>query len=270
VILLWLLMVACGSRTPDVVCVSADQVVSSQNGQELSCADIESVSLAVSLVAGRPLSERGRARLPQQIRARFVDDPSAARVWLTEVGEVSARMWGGQGAVGAEKRGREAWRSWREPGPLSVEDPWIGNIVREALSVWTTAEAEQLVLTEMDIEGWIYYASLCREVQGGRPLRLSVSDRVTLYRMVQDAFVGADREGKLAMLSVGPFWRNIRARWKAASYEEQQRWIQVAPLPPPMEATSLGYAGAVLEGDLERHASTLHDTLGPFTMRGAP
>ena len=113
-----------------------------------------------------------------------------------------------------------------------------------------------------------FIASLCREVQGGTPLRISVADKVTTYRMVEEKFEATDTAQRLAMLSVGAFWGEVRRRWKGATYEEQQEWIQFAPLPPPMTATSLGYFEAVLETNAALMAESLHERLGPFEMTG--
>ena len=75
--------------------------------------------------------------------------------------------------------------------------------------------------------------------------------------------------GKIALTAVGPFWSDVRARWAADSYEEQQAWIRAAPLPPPMTATSIGYVEALTDGDVVAHVRALHERLGPLRL-GVP
>jgi hypothetical protein len=66
------------------------------------------------------------------------------------------------------------------------------------------------------------------------------------------------------MSAVGGWWSQVRESWARASYDEQRAWIAAAPLPPPMTATSLGYAEAVFDGDVALHARVLAEKLGPF------
>ena len=84
--------------------------------------------------------------------------------------------------------------------------------------------------------------------------------------MVQERFVDASRADRIALSAVGPYWPAARDAWAMATYERQQGWIATAPLPPPMTATSLGYIGALIEGDLDGLASTLHEHLGPLPL----
>ena len=73
-----------------------------------------------------------------------------------------------------------------------------------------------------------------------------------------------------ALAAFGPIWPDVRDRWQGADYEKQQAWIQAAPRPPKLDASSLGYLEAVLEGDLTGHAKVLHAQLGPFHFRDGP
>ena len=72
------------------------------------------------------------------------------------------------------------------------------------------------------------------------------------------------------MTSFGPVWQDVRDRWQAAPYEKQQAWIQAAPRPPRLNASSLAYIESVIEGDLQGHAATLHQHFGPLYFRDGP
>ena len=133
--------------------------------------------------------------------------------------------------------------NWRDAGPGAIKG---------AIAAWQTHEADELVLTEMSIEAWVRYASLCREAQSAGPLRVSVAGKVDLYRQLQDKFMKGTPEERAAVASLGPVWQSVRDRWGAADYERQQAWMQAAPLPPPMEADSVGYATALFSGNLPR------------------
>ncbi len=142
--------------------------------------------------------------------------------------------------------------------------------VRQVVAQWTADDEERLSLSEVDIEGWILYGSLCREAQGAPVLKLSVADRVHVYRQLQERFQAAPREEQVAMVSLGAFWEPVRGAWSMATYKQQQGWIAAAPLPPAMTATSLGYATTLYEGDLTRHATVLHHHLGPLPLHLPP
>ncbi|HMV67022.1 MAG TPA: hypothetical protein PKA64_09240, partial [Myxococcota bacterium] len=142
-------------------------------------------------------------------------------------------------------------------------------VITDAVAVWSHDDAERLSLTEMDIEGWVRLASLCREVQGGPPLRVSIADRVELYHVARDRFTTGSPADRRALVAVGPYWSQVRNVWKAAAAERQQAWISRAPLPPPMTTESSGYFKAVLGGDVEGLVRSVYDVLGPFRMDGA-
>jgi hypothetical protein len=99
-------------------------------------------------------------------------------------------------------------------------------------------------------------------------LRISVADRVAVYRMLVDRFTTGTRSDRIGMSAIGGYWPAIRAAWIEASYVDQREWIGAAPLPPPMTATSLGYAEAVFAGDVAAHAQVAIEHLGPFTVGG--
>jgi hypothetical protein len=79
-----------------------------------------------------------------------------------------------------------------------------------------------------------------------------------------DRFSTGSRADKVAIAALGPIWGSVKERWQSASYDQQQAWIAAAPLPPPMTATSLGYADAIFAGDVARHVQVLNEVLGPF------
>jgi hypothetical protein len=197
-------------------------------------------------------------------------DPAALRKVIDQVKAAGRDLEPIQGPKGAEARAKAAWAAHREKGPIRPEHEGLWNIQRDAMSVWAWNDSDQLALTEADIEGWLTYASLCREVQNGGVLRISMADRVSAYRILVDRFEGASREERLALASVGPFWGQIRDRWQAVPYEKQQAWIGQAPLPPPLTSTSLGYLQVIVDGDVVKHAGSLHDVLGPFSLNRGP
>ncbi len=148
-------------------------------------------------------------------------------------------------------------------------DPWPAELHAALTDLninRATSQHNGLVLTEMDVEGWILYASLCHEVQTGQPLGLSVAQRVELYRMTAQRFELGSQTEQVALVSMGIFWPSIRSNWGAASYATQQRWIARAPLPPIGDASALGYFEALLSGPFETHALLLHDVLAPLSL----
>lgn len=260
------LLAGCGSR---IDCSDPEATAAEHGELQLSCAEANLAVDHLQLLAGRPLTEPQRQKLLRAVAAAFRGDVRGTREWVRALPVQGRSIEAASGLEGAERRGTHAWLAAKGEG--LPPNPDLRAVYAEALAVWARDDEEQLALTEMDIEGWIHYASLCREVQGGGPLRLSVADRVQVYRMVQTAFEEGTRAEQLALLAVGPYWAQIREGWQMASYERQQAWIAAAPLPPPMTATSLGYVEALLQGDLRRHVDVLHRKIGPFTMvRGRP
>ncbi|MBT3221587.1 MAG: hypothetical protein HN348_21105 [Proteobacteria bacterium] len=266
IIFLLLALAAC-SPEPLPDCLNRDNVLAEKDGAKLSCEVAANATGVLTLLAGRSPKEVDHQRMTKILRDRWLEDPKTMDEWFGDVLVLKNELWGANGMEGAEKRGHLVWQAQAGKGPMSVADPDLGNIFSRTMSVWSSSDAEELALTEMDIEGWIFYSSLCREVQGAGPLNLSVSDRVVLYRDLRQHFDEGNRRQKVALLAMGPYWRHIRSRWQSASYEEQQGWIKKAPLPPPMTENSLGYAQALLKSDLASHTDILHTTLGPFAMR---
>ncbi len=236
----------------------------------LTCDDVRYVEAWVELLAGRPLQHSGERNLPGAMLRVHETDPAALRKVIDDAKAAGRALEPLSGREGAAARAAAVWAAHKEKGPIRPQYEELWNIQRDALSVWVWNDSDQLALTEADIEGWLNYASWCREVQNGGVLRISVADRVTGYRVLVDRFEGANREERLALSSLGPFWGQIRARWKAVPYEKQQAWIGRAPLPPPMTSTSLGYLQVIVDGSVVEHAASVHEVLGPFSLNRGP
>jgi hypothetical protein len=260
-----LVLLGCGGG---VRCDDPAQVVTEAGGQALTCAEATPVADYVEALAGRPLVAGDEGLVVGAVGERFAADPAGTRAWLGDVSAALADLRGRHGLDLAEVRSGRVWAAQAGQDLVRRSDGGAWNVQDRALSVWTKDDGERLALTEADIEAWIRYASLCREVQGGEPLRVSVADRVTVYQIVMDRFSAGDRATKVALSGFGPHWAAVKDAWQAASYEVQQRWIAAAPLPPPMTATSKAYLEAVIAGDLPRHVEILDEQLGPFRIDG--
>jgi hypothetical protein len=247
-------------------CPAPETVISGAGDDALTCADVLTVRDYSEVLALRPTTPADRRSIVFGLLDGYTADPIGTRAAVDRAGEVLSGLRSEVGAGAAEHRGSAAWSEVNGEGPLSANEK-LRTVVVERLSVWFDDDEARLVLTEHDVEGWIRYASLCREAQGGGPLRVSMSDRVEVYRMLVDRYRAEPREGRLAILAVGAHWGGVRERWKAASYEQQQQWIARAPLPPPMSATSLGYIETLFNGDLGAHAAALHEVLGPMPLQ---
>ena len=252
-----------------MTCTSAEQVLAGEGDEALTCAHAAEVEAWIELLAGRSLQHNGGSRLPALLQQRYASDPAGTRALLKGIRERGAKLESTTRMKGGWARSQAAWEAHNGTSLIVEGDP-LWNLQRDALSVWAWNDDEQLALTEADVEGWITYSSLCRQVQGAGVLRISVADRVTAYRILIDRFEQGDRNDKLALVSIGPFWPQIRDRWQASPNERQQKWIGAAPLPPPMTSSSLGYLEAIVQGEVASHAATLHDVLGPFSLNQGP
>lgn len=260
-----LALIGCGPR---VDCSAEGAVLAKTDAGALSCDDGEQVVDYIELLAARPVPRADADRVLAAVATRFRADPAGTRTWIADmVGDGNA-LAKRTGLDGAEARSQQVWAAARGKGRIVAADEDVWNVQTRALSIWTSDDAEQLALTESDVEGWIRYASLCREAQGGSVLLISVADRVTAYNDVIERFETSDRATRVALGAMGPYWEQVRDAWKSATYEEQRAWISAAPLPPPMTATSLGYAEAVFDSNVSLHAQTLQDVLGPFSIGG--
>jgi len=224
----------------------------------------------MELLAGRALTAGDVPVVHRAVANAWRADPTATRAWLTEIGKARTALAAGSGVAGAEARAAAVYAASKGGSPSELGHPELASVQKRALAVWTHHDGDRLALTEADFEGWIRYASLCREAQGGSTLRISVADRVAVYKMLADRFATGTREERIAMSAIGGYWPQIREAWMGASFDRQRGWISAAPLPPPMTATSLGYAEAVFNGDVAAHARVVIEHLGPFTVGGSP
>ncbi|MEZ4238943.1 MAG: hypothetical protein R3F59_22885 [Myxococcota bacterium] len=250
--------------TPD--CTDPSASVVEVDGRALQCEQANEVVDYIELLAGRRLLQGDRPAAMRALRDKFQADPEGTLAWIGQVKAAGAALAPQYGLHAAEARAEAVWTAQHGDGLVRPSDEALFKVQKRALGVWSHDDATKLAVTESDLEAWIHYASLCREAQGGGVLRISVADRVTVYKDLIARFDEGQRPNQIALASMGPVWLQVQDAWQSASYERQQRWIAAAPLPPPMTATSLGYAEAVFEGNLWQHASVLHDVLGPFLV----
>lgn len=254
----WLLIAACEWSDPP--CLGGAGTLRSG----LSCEEAAPVLQYMERVASRPLTDGQRRSLWSALDAADPGDLRAhveiTRAWTTRAATLDA--W-----TAAVDRSHAAWANEKGDGALAGEG-WLRarDTMSDAAAIWASEDTSQLALTEMDIEGWIRLASLCREVQGGSTLRISIAARVDVYQAIRDRFLHASDEERRAMLAVGPYWTQIRNVWKVSSAERQQAWIQSAPLPPPMTADSVGYLKTVIGGDVQALVRSVHEHFGPFRL----
>ncbi|MEZ4317830.1 MAG: hypothetical protein R3F61_10010 [Myxococcota bacterium] len=267
---MWLIALLACSSAPENPCTDDAAVLVQEEGAELTCAGARVPTRYLRVLAGRPLPAGSTAVGVNAVKERFLENPEETLAWLDQMRAAAREIEVTPGVEGAEKRAHQVWLAITDSGPIRKSDAALWNILEPALSVYARDDEEKLALTEVDMEGWITYASLCHEVQGDGVLTLSIAQRVDIYRMIKDRFEQADRSEMAAMASLGAVWADIRDRWQAAPYERQQAWIQAAPLPDRQNGSSLAYIEAVLEGDLHGHAATMHAHFGPLHFRDGP
>ncbi len=254
-----------GCFSDRVQCTEPDQVIAEAGGDALTCGDTEVLIDWLEVLAARPVSKQ-RSMAQAGLARRFERDPQGTRVWLADRARDRAELVAESGFDGAAKRSHAVWQLVNEQGPILPSDGALYEAADKAIAVWNTDDEDELALTEADIEAWILYGSLCRQLQGAGVLRISVADRVGVYATVGERWTYGSRTERVALASLGPFWHHVKNRWEGASYEKQQAWAKAAPMPPPMTATSLGYLQAILEGDLVGHGASIHGQLGPLSM----
>lgn len=258
---------AAACSTP-VECQAPEQVLVEATGDTaaMTCAHGQEVVDYIEMVAARPVAAHQSKRVIDTVAKAYRRDPAATEAKLASTRRYLELLRGAHGPEAGPLRSNIVYEALNGPGPFRPEDGMPYSVLKAAVAPWATHTEERLVLSEMDVEGWIKYASLCREVQGGGALVMSIGDRQGAYQVLVDRFDKGTAAERRALVSIGPFWQAVRSRWKGASYEDQQRWIAGAPLPPPMTGTSLEYIAAVLAGDVEQHAAFLHYSLGPFVL----
>lgn len=247
-------------------CEAPTTVLAGEGATALTCADADEVATYIEVLAGREISDGDRRLVARGLVERWGADAAGTRAALDALRTTDQGLHALTGLPAAEARSAEVYSVLTGQGYVGSIDDDVKAVFDRAVAVWGRHDGDRLALTEVDVEGWIYYASLCREAQSAEPLRLSVADRVVIYRDVVTRFEGTDRAGRVAMTSLGAFWPSIKEAWSLADFEEQHAWIAKAPLPPPMVATSKGYFSALLDGDVEAHARALHESLGPFRL----
>lgn len=263
-----LALVGCSSPV-EVLCPTMSEVLEPTSG--LTCEEVRPALDYARVLAARDLKDGQRQSLLSALADRARTDPAAARAGVARAAAWLQGLGDPKGFVAAEARATENAAVEHDGGAFPAPQwPVIGDVLHASIAVWETAPDEALSLSEMDIEGLIRLASLCREVQGGTPLRLSIADRVSVYQIIRERFLAASHQQRVAMLSVGPFWPDIHDAWKAAPFDVQQRWIAEAPLPPPMKTDSNGYVAAVMGGDLPSLVVSLHAALGGLRLDGMP
>ncbi len=223
----------------------------------------------ITHLAGRPVAEGERELLrrslvgeARQNRAASVARMEGAAVELIELERAS-------GIEGARLRSERMYDALGRVGVFADAPPDLGTVVSQSVSEWARSDEERLVLGESDIEGFLRYASLCREVQGGGALRLSIGDRGLVYQALIKRFNEGTPLDRTSMLAIGAGFWAAKEDWRAASYDRQREFAVGAPFPPPMTVTSVDYALAIVAGDLPAHAANLHATLGPLAIEPA-
>ncbi|MCO4746482.1 MAG: hypothetical protein KC912_16915 [Proteobacteria bacterium] len=262
-----LVLLACGESEP--LCPSDEAVLATVGSESLTCADAGAARSYIEVLAARDVPKGDRERLFEAVKLRFEADAAGTRADLDAARTAAAELSSGTGLAVAEKRSRAVYAAHKRKGPLMGVDDVVLSTMSRTTQKWSKDDTTELAMTELDVEGWLFYASLCREVQGGTPLKLSIADRVPAYQVVGDLFEGGTAEEQIALAAMGPFWADVKGRWAGASYEQQQAWISAAPLPPPMTGSSLGYFEAVMAQPPSKHAAALHDKLGPLSIKGA-
>jgi len=257
-------IVTLGACTEAPICPSDEGTVTTQS--PLTCAATRPAVRYAERLAARPLTALQARKLRLALAAWAERDPDAVTAAIAAASAEDALLMATAGPEAAMARmgavdAVVGGRAGPFAGPEAAE---VRTAISESLAIW--ASSGGLHLTEMDVEGWIRLASLCREVQGGTSLKLSIADRVSAYRAVVAAFEASDEPTRRAMLAVGPVWPSIKARWQAGNYDVQQGWIASAPLPGPMEGVSLDYLNAVLSVDRAALVRSVHQALGPLRL----
>ena len=256
-------LIGCGGT---IDCADPAKEIASDGPHTLTCHAAQWPVAYVELLAARPVQRGDEGLALKAVAQRFEADPAATMAWLEDIRAAGHALAGRSVIDGNLERTRRVWAANEGRDLIDADAGELWDVQKRALAVWSTAAEHKLALTEADIEGWIRYASLCREAQQGGVLRISVSDRVSVYKVVRERFDNGTEGEQAALGAMGTVWNHVRTRWPVASFDTQQRWIAAAPLPGPMTATSLGYAQAIIDGPPAGHVGALVDTFGPFTV----
>jgi len=258
-------LTACGGDTSPR-CASPEQVLASVDGAQMACADVERVANYRHWMMQQRVSDAQTAELLSVLVRWFEREPAQASTWLSDLSEQLAVRQRATGMEGALVHASALYEVNKGVDLWERADDSVRSNSAQSLLIWASDGEAQRVLTEPAIEAWIRYISLCRQVQGGGSLNLSVSDRAKIYGVFKDRFLNGDASEREATVGFGPYWPEMEAAWQAARYTKQQQWIAEAPLPPPVTSTSLGYVEWFLDhGRLKDHVVTFHRVLGPLS-----
>ncbi len=252
------------SVAPDPLCPpGADDFVPG-----VSCEEVGVVERWIERLSARPLTDTQRQKVLTDLAARAGEDGAGVRDAMARAqGALDALDQVPAGLDAARARATANFEAHRGGGPFpKAEWPEIDAVRDASAAIWTTDDGDRLALTEMDIEGWIRFASLCREVQGGTPLKLSIADRVPAYHAIVARFDAGPTADRLGMVAIGGGWRWMSARWRRATFDAQQTWMGSAPLPGPMTGTSRDYLDAVTLGSPAAHATAIEIAFGPLPL----
>ncbi len=235
----------------------------------LSCGEAQPLRDLVEALAGRRLDRRRTDRIDAELKQLAGARPDLLPPLIAQAATTVAAWDAAPAFEVAEARSTLLWELLEgDSGPWPTADlPETTATLRAHAAVWAHDDTTRLMLTETDVEGWIHYVSLLREVQGAGPLTAAVADRVGLYRIIRERWQAVDRDGKIAFAVYGTAWPDARLRWIAADWEGQVAWTKTAPLPPAMTTNSAGYLEAVTAMDPVRHARALDNGLGPLRRR---
>lgn len=256
------LVAGCGGASPP--CESGETALV----DGVSCARAGVVETWLERLAARPLSSAQRSRVLVALHRRAQSDRAGLDAGLSRIDAALAALDAAPaGFDAATARAQAVYAVHAGDGPLPAADwPEIASVREAALAVWETSDADRVALTEMDVEGWIRFASLCREAQGASPLKLSIADRLPAYRAIRARFAAGPTADRVGMVLLGGSWQRVAAAWQAAPYAAQRGWIDSAPLPPPMVADSRAYLEAVTAGSPAAHATAIEIALGAVPL----
>lgn len=220
----------------------------------------------VTHLAGRPITDADRAILRGALVAEARSDAAVSTTRMEQAAAELVALEGLAGIDGARIRSEHTYAALARTGTFAGAPAEVGTVLGRSVSEWARSDEERLVLSESDIEGFLRYASLCREVQSGGPLRLSIGDRGVVYQALVKRFNEGTIQDRTSMLAIGAGYWALKDEWTTASYDRQREFAVGAPLPPPMTVTSVDYTLAIVAGDLPAHAANLHATLGPLAI----
>lgn len=253
---------ACGG--PEVDCTSPTDVIAEAGDTRLTCHQTDWLVEYWEVLRASALPKADRRLVRRALARRFANDATGTTTMLARVRAEGERLTSLVGPEAVRARGTAVHAALNGRGPATGDD--LSRLQATLLPVWGSSAAAQVSLSESDVEGWIRYASLCREVQGGTPLRISVADRVRAYRAVKERFATGSVEVQVAMTALGAAWPRVEREWKMSGYGDQQAWILDAPLPGPLNTDSVGYLAAIVGGDVPGHVRSLEAHFGPFTL----